>query len=349
MTALKSLKSSMVQPLALEGTDDTTQIVDQFEVGLSDYLAHMELQRGLSAQTLRAYHNDLRGFLTWISQTPEVVQTLNQAERFQTLPFDYAQWLSGQSLTRSSVARKLSALRMFFKHLIREQFFELGMLNLQFEYPKQPKKLPDFLTPDEINQIRLAIHPGLSPHFEDWASLDPIICRNLLMVEVLFTSGLRVSELVGLQRQNIQLTGQEDAGAIRLIGKGGRERITFMSEVALSMMGCYLSKHWPLLTGQSSIGPVDPVFVNYKGTAINVRSIHRHIQALAKQAGLDKTISPHTFRHSFATHLLNHGVDLRVVQELLGHVSIRTTQIYTHVTTERLKQAYLRAHPRAIS
>ena len=171
---------------------------------------------------------------------------------------------------------------------------------------------------------------------------NPIDLRNLLIVELLFSSGLRVAELVQIRLGDIAIA----EGEVRVIGKGRRERITFISETALVYLQKYLTTAYPALAEKPAQAD-SPILLNYKGEPLTTRSVHRLLVHIARDAGLTKTISPHTFRHSFATHLLNHGVDLRVVQELLGHVSIRTTQIYTHVTTERLKRAYLMAHPRA--
>ncbi|MCA9788554.1 MAG: tyrosine-type recombinase/integrase [Cyanobacteria bacterium HKST-UBA04] len=333
--------------MSVQVAQSASPLVARFESGLTDYLAHLDLQRGLSAQTLRAYQNDLNGFLSWLGQLEQEEGRRLDTDGIKTLPFEYAKTLSQQALSRSSVSRKLSAVRMFFKYLVREQRFEMGALNLQFEYPKQAKTLPDFLTQPEIARLRDAIMGKQ----KDFRKLDSLDLRNLLMIELLFSSGLRVSELANLRRQDVVLdSSSEEAGTIRLTGKGGRERITFMSRQALELLQYYIGKVRPGMCGTTTaqLAPGDALLVNYKGQAINVRSIHRAIKAIAETAGLEKAISPHTFRHSFATHMLNHGVDLRVVQELLGHVSIRTTQIYTHVTTERLKAAYLKAHPRAL-
>jgi len=299
------------------------------------FLDHLSLQRNLSGNTSRAYQNDLDGFLTWLE-----TQSLDftQPDTLRRLPGQYSQSLHQSHLAKSSIARKLSALKMFFRFLIREQYFQLGELNLQFFGPKQSKKLPVFLTVQELERMKQAVMQNAG----HWEALNPIDLRNLLMLEFLFSSGLRVAELVQARVGDVLL----EEGEVRIIGKGRKERISFISHTAITYLKRYLATAFPELKGRSAIME-DAIFLNFRGKPLTTRSVHRLLCQMAEDAELVQQISPHTFRHSFATHLLNHGVDLRVVQELLGHASIRTTQIYTHVTTERLKKAYLKAHPRA--
>ncbi len=299
------------------------------------FLFNLDLHRNLSTHTLRAYQNDLNDFLKWFQGCPPS----DEPDMLYRLPHQFSQHLNSQTLAKSSIARKLSALKMFFKFLLKEQYFALGELSLQFQGPKQQKRLPHFLTLEEIERMKQAVR--VSP--ANWKTLAPVDLRNLLIVTLLFSSGLRVGELTRLKLQDIDL----EQGEMRILGKGNRERIGFMSQEALDYLQHYVSTSLPLLTGTSA-RPGDWIFVNYKGTPLTTRSVYRALTHLSQAAGIEKKISPHTFRHSFATHLLNNQVDLRIVQELLGHVSIRTTQIYTHVTTDRLKEAYLKAHPRAL-
>ncbi len=309
-------------------------VLERFKDGREAFLTNLSVQRDLSPNTLRAYSKDLDLFIDWFSQLDVI-----EPDDLRRVPGQFSQFLNSQQLAKSSIARKLSALKMFFRFLIKEQIFELGELSLQFQGPKQLKKLPDFLSPEEVRLMKETVCPASL----GWKQLEPIALRNYLMLEVLFTSGVRVAELVQIKVDDIDT---ED-GELRILGKGRRERISFISQAALELLECYLETAYPVLT-QSSAKPGSTVFVNYQGEPLTTRSVHRLLSQITKAAGLKKKISPHTFRHSFATHLLNNGVDLRVVQELLGHVSIRTTQIYTHVTTERLRQAYLKAHPRSM-
>lgn len=313
---------------------EPSTIIRRFAEGREEFLTSLSLQRDLSPNTLRAYGKDLEGFLAWLSDK----DLTEDPDALKRLPSGFTQHLQEQELSKSSIARKLSALKMFFKFLLKERIFELGELSLQFHGPKQLKKLPEFLTPEELTRMKQAVMAG----FPDWRALEPIALRNLLMLEFLFSSGVRVAELVQTKVGDIS----PDDGELLVLGKGRKERITFVSAEAIGYLSVYLAQAFPALKGAAATAG-DTLFLNYAGTPLSARSVHRTLCGLASDAGISKPISPHTFRHSFATHLLNHGVDLRVVQELLGHVSIRTTQIYTHVTTERLKRAYLQAHPRA--
>ncbi len=309
-------------------------LLERFQQGRDEFLASLSFHRDLSPNTLRAYRNDLEGFLHWL--TEQDIEA--DSEALRRIPGQFTQFLHRQNLAKSSMSRKLSALKMFFKYLLKEQYFALGDLSLQFQGPKQAKKLPGFLTILDLTKMKQAVLDGE----KDWKSLEPIALRNLLMLEFLFSSGVRVAELTSIKLSDIDL----DEGEVRVLGKGRRERITFISQEALMYLGAYLEKAYPELLGRAH-KLQDTLFINYQGNPLSPRSVHRILVQIGQETCIAQKISPHTFRHSFATHLLNHGVDLRVVQELLGHVSIRTTQIYTHVTTERLKSAYLKAHPRA--
>ena len=313
-------------------------VLKQFESGVQDFVLYLTLQRNLSPHSVRAYRADLATFLAWLGEQTEPELQEARPDWLRGLPYEYSQWLSQKTLARTSIARKLSALRTFFKYLLREQVFALGELSLQFQAPKPARHLPDFLTPEEVLQCENTI----MSRKHQLKDISPIECRNLLTISLLFSSGLRVSELIGLNIGDIQF---ED-NALKVMGKGRKERIAFYSDATAQMLTHYLHHAWPVLA-DATVRNNLPVFLNYQGKRLTTRSVHRMLQAVAQKAKLTKSISPHTFRHSFATCLLNRGVDLRIVQELLGHASIRTTQIYTHLTTERLRTAYLKAHPRA--
>ena len=331
----------------------------KFETGLADFLLSLTLHRRVSAHTVRAYERDLSGFIEWFNASLDSDDAPAEWDRtaLWAIPDDYVAMLSQSGLAKTSIARKLSALRTFFKFLLKEGIFPLGDLTLQFQGPKTERKLPHFLTKADIDQMQcflLGRSIG-SLTTKSLASMDTLVLRNALMLELLFSSGMRVAELVALTVGDIDL----EQGEVTVTGKGQRQRITFMSQATMRLMTYYVQERWPQWA-QTAPSPSktrgkspghrraqQPVFLNYLGEPLTTRSVHRLISQWGEQAGITQSISPHTMRHSFATHLLNHGVDLRVVQELLGHVSIRTTQIYTHVTTERLKQAYLKAHPRA--
>lgn len=297
------------------------------------FMAYIALNRNLSAHTIRAYEGDLKDFLPWLCQTLRETlaeQTLiseaclNTA--FREVPGAYMGVLARRDLSRSSVARRLSAIRTFFRFLARERYLDGVTLPLSFRRPKTVHRLPDFLSVEEVERLLAAT-----------ASLDDARARHRAraIVDVLFSSGLRVSELTALDMAAVHW----EAGELRVTGKGGHERVAFVSDRALAALR--------LMAASRPDTQAPALFQNHRGERLTPRSVARLLTQLAEAAALGKAIHPHLFRHGFATHLLNHGVDLRVVQELLGHASIRSTQIYTHVTTERLRRAYLSAHPRA--
>jgi len=303
--------------------------------GLEAFLTYLGISRNLSPHTLRAYQRDIEDFLCWLSQKPQ------ESFSLKTLPTHYLLHLTSQKLARATVARKISALKSFFKFLIKEGTFQETDLLLQLHRPKPQRKLPGFLTEPEVTQLLNTAQKAVDLGSE---TIEKALAqRNNAILQVLFTSGMRVSELTALNMEDVHW----QAGELRVLGKGGRERLCFISEEALEYLNSYIQERERLMGQKTLPAGTSPVFLNRWGRRLTPRSVARMIMALAQKAGIEKPVYPHVFRHSFATHLLNNGVDLRVVQELLGHVSIRSTQIYTHITTERLKQAYLQAHPRA--
>lgn len=315
---------------------DARLVQERFADGVESFWTYLTLNRNVSPHTLRAYQNDIRELLAWIAESLE-----NESEELgpflKGLSGRYVAYLSSRGVSRSTIARKASAMKSFFKFLLKERYFESASLSLTTHRPKAQKRLPEFLTVEEVHHLLAQVEA---------MSEGPLKKRNRAIIEVLFSSGIRVGELVGLNYENIEW----DEAELRVLGKGGRERISFISSQALEALKNYRAV-WGLLACPEEPGRLpgasSPVFLNYDGKRLTARSVHRILIKLAQAAGFTKQLHPHIFRHSFATHLLNRGVDLRVVQELLGHVSIRSTQIYTHLTTERLKRAYLMAHPRA--
>ena len=300
--------------------------------GAEEFLLHLEVTRGVSTHTLRAYQKDLSTLLDWLN-TQERPTT---HRGWQALPSQYLSHLSKQQLARTTLARRASSLKSFFRFLLKEGLVPAEQLNLTFYRPKQAQRLPQFLTPADMETLRTALCQMSRQN-------EALRCRDSAILELLYASGLRVSELVSLTFEQLDC----DAKELRVIGKGGRERLAFMSRRALEALQAWLVARVELT--DETVGPSQPLFLNRQAGPLTDRSVHRLLKQLGQQAGLTKPLHPHLFRHSFATHCLNKGVDLRLVQELLGHVSIRSTQIYTHVSTERLRQAYLKAHPRGQS
>lgn len=315
------------------GQGEDCELSERFAEGATAFFSHLDVNRGLSPHTLRAYQSDIQAFQEWL---PGFIAEKEQDGReeipLHDLPSAYISHLSGRKLSKTSMARKGSAIKSFFKFLMKERFFKEHALPLIFPRPKLPRRLPEFLSMEEVQSLLVAVSK---------APDSPLKLRNRAIIELLFSSGVRVGELVALDWQHIDWEQAE----FRILGKGDRERMAFASNRAMEALKAY-GQAWEALSGSTSQYN-HPFFLNKDGQRLNVRSIRRLLIELGQVAQLDKPLHPHVFRHSFATHLLNHGVDLRIVQELLGHISIRSTQIYTHISTERLKRAYLKAHPRA--
>lgn len=327
-----------------------------FTEGSEAFFDHLAFTRGLSPHTLRAYKKDIAEFLEWLNTNQhykaeqlannnwdEIKQTKDKP--FASLPTALAATWQHKKLSRSSIARKISSLKSFFKFLMKDGYFKANTLPLNFYRPKAPKKLPNFLTEPEVQQL---INVWQSAENQEINNENQLLqLRNKAIIELLFSSGIRVHELTNLNIEDVIWETGENQGELRIHGKGDRQRIAFISPDTLNTLNQYKTMYSQLLAiKKEHLKPNSALLVNYKGQRITPRSISRMLKETAVSARLDKPVHPHLFRHSFATHLLNHGVDLRIVQELLGHVSIRSTQIYTHVSLERLKRAYMQAHPR---
>ncbi len=279
---------------------------------------YLEIERNLSPHSLRAYRQDLEMFHVFLSDIPLEKVDYRLLRRFLG-------HLKQQGYERSTIARRMATLRTYFRFLARERLVP-GNPTLGVQSPKLTRKLPSFLDWDELQRL-LAI-PDESP----------LGLRDRALLELLYATGMRVGEIAELDIRRLDWEEAE----IRVLGKGNKERMVLMSDNAMRHLRRYLDEARPALRPRST----DRLFLNRGGTPLSPRSIHRMLTAHARKAGIAKAISPHTMRHTFATHLLEGGADLRVVQELLGHVSLSTTQIYTHVSQDRLKQVYQQAHPR---
>ncbi len=292
---------------------------------LDSYLRHLTLERGLSKNTLSAYRNDLEkylGFLEKRSRDP-LSATSKDVEDFS---LDIASGLSA-----SSRARLLASLRGYHKFLVLENQRNDDPTK-RLRSPKLPMRLPKALSQQEVMQLIEASGPA-----PDDESADYLRLRNRAIVELMYSTGARVSEIVGLDLDEV-----DDSGLMRVRGKGSKDRLVPVGSYAKVALDAYLVRSRPVL---SSRGSARALFLNQRGARLSRQSIWEIIQKAAE--GLGKEVSPHSLRHSFATHLLEGGADVRVVQELLGHASVTTTQIYTMVSVDTLREVYLAAHPRA--
>ncbi len=280
------------------------------------------VERGLSENTLAAYRADLQGLALWLAERGGSLLTARRDELL-----DYLASRVRQGVRPRSTARFLSSLRQFYRHLIRQGRITVDP-SARIDAPRLGRALPKSLTEAEVEALLGAPDPG-----------DLLGLRDRTMLEVLYATGLRVSELVHLTVDQVNLR----QGVVRVTGKGRKERLVPFGEEALGWLERYLREARPLLLrGQLS----DILFPTQRGSGMTRQAFWLIIKRYAAKAGITKSLSPHTLRHAFATHLLNHGADLRVVQLLLGHSDLSTTQIYTHVARERLKSLHARHHPR---
>jgi len=296
-----------------------------FDPRVKQFIAYLEAGRGASPHTLRNYGADLREFFVFLEG-----KKLDEVDPL--LIRSFLAHLKSRGHSKATLSRKLASLRSFFKYLARENHLETNPV-LGISTPKREKKLPHFL---DVNEVTHLLEAPLGDHWE--------VRRDRALLETLYSSGIRVSELVGLDHGDMDLLGS----LLRIRGKGKKERIVPVGDKALQAVRGYLDS-LPNTLSKKNKGLQTPLFLNRSGGRLTDRSVRRMIVKYARQASLKSGISPHTLRHSFATHLLDRGADLRSVQELLGHANLSTTQIYTHVTTRRLQEAYMQAHPRAQS
>jgi integrase/recombinase XerD len=291
---------------------------------IPEFLEHLVVERGLSANSIAAYRRDLEQYQEFLEA--HGVTSYRETE-LDTLLL-YAGYLWQRHLSETTVARKLTALRMFYQYLLRDGYLDRDIAT-HLELPKLARQLPAILTRQEVAHIL--------------AQPDRTTCagiRDLALLELLYATGLRVSELIALRLGSLAL----EVGFLRCLGKGGKERLIPVGEMAMEAVLRYLHNARDHFVRPDS---GDILFLTNRGRAFSRVGVWKLVKKYARRAGVHKEISPHTFRHSFATHLLEGGADLRSIQEMLGHSSIATTQIYTHVSREHLRAVYQKAHPRA--
>lgn len=290
---------------------------------LTKYLNYLLIERGVAQNTLEAYGRDLRRFLVFIRQ-----KSLTQLqEATQEIIIEYLIQIKSEGLSPNSMNRALAALRGFYKYLLMEKKIEQTPL-ANIELAKVWMRLPDTLSKEEMNVI--LAQPGGD---------KPSALRDTAMLELLYATGIRVSELINLTMNSINW----QVGFLTVMGKGNKERIVPIGKTAYDCTRFYVDKARPQLMQKKS---TDMLFLNRFGGKFTRQGFWKMVIRYAKKAGIQKKVHPHTFRHSFASHLLEGGADLRIVQVMLGHADISTTQIYTHITRDRLKEVHRKYHPR---
>jgi integrase/recombinase XerD len=317
------------------GRDDGRQLIAGRDVpdrtgldrAIDDFLTYLRVERGLAPATIRAYRGDLddfaaaRGTASEWNRTPDAALRYLAARARRGRPRD-------PGLAPTSLRRRAASIRGFYRFAFGEGLITVDVAQ-HIDLPRQPRLLPETLTVNEVERL-LDAAPDL---------------RGRALLELLYAAGLRISEGLGLDREDLSI----DGGFVRVIGKGDRERLVPVGDVALDWLGRWIEDGRPAFLALGHVAPDrgGPLFLGDRGRRLARQQGFAIVRAAAKAAGLGDRVSPHTLRHSFATHLLEGGADLRIVQELLGHASISTTQLYTHLTGERVREVYARAHPRA--
>lgn len=292
---------------------------------LSDYIHFLRVERQLSPNTLSSYERDLKEYLTFLDKNIELVG-LSTIERHHILK--HLQQLKDEGRSSRTIARHISSIRSFHQFLIREKKMDHDP-TIHLEQPKIEQKLPRVLSIQEVDLLIAATD-----------SRKPQGVRDRAMLELLYASGMRISECIQLNADDLHLT----MGFVRCYGKGGKERIIPLGQAAIRACEDYMQNVRPKLQAKSQ---TDALFLNLRGKRMTRQGFWKLLKEYAIKGGIRNEITPHILRHSFATHLIENGADLRAVQEMLGHADISTTQIYTHVSKSRLKEVYTKFHPRA--
>ena len=296
-------------------------------VRVTAFLRYLELEKNSSLLTIQNYQTDIRLFIAFLQNRVGTVSW----ENVTVLDIRaYLALMNNEKYARRTIARRISSLRSFYRFLMRENFAKSNPF-MKIKTPKLDKKLPVFLEEVEINGLL------------ELPAKDELGLRDQALFELLYATGCRVSELVGLTLEHIDLGNQY----VLLLGKGNKERIVPIGGAAVKAVDIYLIKSRPVIMRRFNVKEHERLFINHRGTQLSARSVRRILGKYIAELALQKHVSPHVIRHTFATHLLEHGADLRAVQELLGHANLSTTQIYTHVTTERISTVYQNNHPRA--
>ena len=323
---MKTVERERNEELFFTGEWGMKQLIDKFR-------DHLKVERNASAHTLRSYCADLEQFHGFLKEKKLAQGNGGEvaAEKIDHLAIRAFLSSLYRDHKKSSLGRKLASLRSFLKYLVQEGYLLRNPAEI-VATPRQEKPLPNFMPVDEAFALMETPNPSLT-----WGARDKAI------LETLYSTGMRVSELVGLCEGDLDFS----LGIVRVFGKGGKERIVPIGEKALEALRVYLEKRDKAAPKAGEKGRKAPIFINTRGGRLTSRSVARILQKHLVRGGIWRKISPHALRHSFATHLLDAGADLRAIQELLGHASLSTTQRYTHVSVDKLMEVYDRAHPRA--
>lgn len=291
---------------------------------LEKFINYIEIEKHYSFNTVKNYELDLETFLLFLNK--ENIDKINQVD--YRIIRNYLNEMYKKKYAKKTISRNISSLRSFFKYLKRHSYINNNPM-LLITNPKEDKKLPNFLYYNELENLLKA--PDLN------TSLG---YRNALMIELFYSTGIRVGEIVNIKTNDLDINAKK----IKILGKGNKERYVLYGDVCSDLLKTYLSEKRGLIKEHITN---DYLFINHLGDKLSTRGVEYILTSIIKKSNLNKKITPHTLRHTFATHMLNEGADLKSVQELLGHENLKTTQIYTHVSNERLRSVYLNTHPRA--
>jgi integrase/recombinase XerD len=293
---------------------------------LKDFMHYLIVEKGLAQNTIMAYERDLKSYLHYLKNV-ESILSINEVKRIHIVQF--LVFLKDQGKSSKTVARHIASVRSFHQFLLRDKATDQDP-SVQIDTPRLERSLPKVLS---LQEVEILLDAPMPP--------DHFGIRDKAMLELLYASGIRVSELIGLDIENVHVT----MGFVRCFGKGNKERIIPIGRTATDAINQFLDKGRPQFVSKKHQDPA--LFLNHQGKRLTRQGLWKILKKLAKSAGIEKELTPHTLRHSFATHLLENGADLRAVQEMLGHADISTTQIYTNATKTKLKDVYSKYHPRA--
>lgn len=294
---------------------------------LEEYLHYLKIERGLSENTIQSYKRDLSQYFSFLDE--KEISSWEQVDRYLVL--DFLEFLRNEGKSSATIIRMVSSLRKFHQFLRQERMTDNDPMQ-HIDTPKKTQRLPKTLSIKEVEKI-----------IESPDTNDALGIRDRAILEVMYATGLRVTELITLKLDDLHLS----LGLLQTVGKGDKERIIPLGDVAIKWVNLYLEKSRTELLAKNKKDKTNILFLNYKGEGFTRQGIWKNLKVYVTQAGIEKEVTPHTLRHSFATHLLENGADLRVVQELLGHADISTTQIYTHISKKRMADVYKTYFPRA--
>lgn len=297
---------------------------------ITDFLAYLTNEKNYSKHTIKSYERDILDFEAFILNE-ELAPDLLSVRR-ERLGRHFLSYLDEHHMSKKTIARKISALRTFYGYLVKQEDIDVNIFK-DLDVPKLPKKLPSIIDDDEINML-----------FDTIDKSKPLGYRNYVIFDLLYSCGLRASELIGMVTKDIQLSSEQ----ILIHGKGSKDRYVPLHHHLIDEIKHYLTYIRPVLLSKGHDTTEQQVFLNYRGGPLTVRGLQLILKKIIKDSGDTFKIHPHMLRHAFATTLLNHGADLRVVQELLGHAHLKSTQIYTHVSSEKIRESYRTKHPRMV-